>query len=143
MTMSASDNKSQVRLLYDHGWQNGDLATIDRVFAPEHVLHWNDREPVDQHRTTGEVKQIVKEFRQEVPDLKVTIDQLVAEGDRVVVQVTFEGTHTGQYETYAPTHKRIRFTDMQILRFSGEKIVESSLPAGGLQYFLSMLEGTV
>lgn len=141
--VGADENKALVRQLYEQGWQNGDLTVVDRVFAPEHVLHWNDLRPVDQHRTTGQVKQIVEGFRAAVPDLKVTIDQLVSEGDQVVVQVTFEGTHTGRYEAYAPTNERIRFTDMQILRFSGGRIVESSLPAGGLVYFLSMLDGTL
>ena len=68
-------------------------------------------------------------------------DHLVAEGDMVAIQVTFAGTHDGEYAGFAPTHRKGRFTDMQILRLENGKIVESSLPSGGLDYFFRLLRG--
>jgi predicted ester cyclase len=68
---------------------------------------------------------------------------MVAEDDKVAVQVTFEGTHIGTYGGFAPTNKVGRFTDMQILRFDRGKIVESSLGSGGLRYFFALLNGTL
>ncbi len=140
-TMEA--NKAVVRRLYEAGWAQGDLAAIEAAFAPVHVLHWNELAPTDQRRTVEDVKQIVMAYRAAVPDLQVTLDHLVAEGDQVAVQVTFAGTHTGPYEGYAPTGKRGRFTDMQILRLAGGQIVESSLGSGGLRYFFDMLTGAL
>ena len=59
------------------------------------------------------------------------------------VQVIFIGTHQGEYEGYVPTHKCERFTDMQIIRISEGKVIESSLASGGLRYFFAMLDGTL
>ncbi len=141
--MKIEENKAIVRRLYEEGWGKGDLAAIEEVFASEHILHWNDLTPVVQHRTAAEVKRIVKEFRAAFPDLEVIIDDIVGEDDKVAVQVTFIGTHQGEYEGYAPTHKCGRFTDMQILQIAGGKVVESSLASGGLRYFFAMLNGTL
>jgi predicted ester cyclase len=138
-----NDNRAIIRRLYEDGWGKGDLSAIDAAFAREHVLHWNDLTPSDQHRTVAEVKTIVLAYRAAFPDLQVTIDNLVAEGDQVAVQVTFTGTHTGIYEGFAPTYRYSRFTDMQMLRLAGSKIVESSLPSGGLRYFFALLDGSL
>jgi predicted ester cyclase len=136
-----AENKRVVRRLYEEGWAKGNLAAIDESFAPEHILHWNELQPTELHRTPGEVKAFLQEYRAAVPDLAVTIDNLVAEDDTVAVQVTFSGTHEGEYAGIAPTHRWGRFTDMQILRLKDGKIVESSLPSGGLDYFFRLLRG--
>jgi predicted ester cyclase len=139
--MDPQQIKSLIHRLYDDGWGKGDLTAIDEVYAPEHVLHWHELVPSDQHRTTGEVKRFLVEYRAAVPDLVVTVDELVVEGDKATVQVTFAGTHRGVYEGFAPTGRFGRFTDMQILRFDGGKIVESSLGSGGLRFFMELLSG--
>lgn len=140
--MSADDNKRIIHQLYEQGWGQGDLAVIRRVFAAEHVLHWHDNIPSDQRRTVEEVEHIVSAYRAAFPDLQVTVDQMVAEDDRVAVQVTFAGTHSGDYEGFPPTHQFSRFTDMQIMRLEDGRIVETSLASGGLRYFLAILDGS-
>jgi predicted ester cyclase len=137
------NNKAVIRRLYEEGWGQGNLAAIEAAFAPVHTLHWHELTPTDQRRTVEEVKRIVVDYRAAFPDLQVTLDQLVAEGDRVAVQVTFAGTHTGTYEGYAPTGHSGRFTDMQVLRLANRKIIESSLGSGGLRYFFALLDGTL
>jgi predicted ester cyclase len=135
--------KSLIYRLYDDGWGKGDLSAIDEVYAPEHVLHWHELVPSDQHRTTDEVKRFLVEYRAAVPDLVVTVDEVVVEGDKAAVQVTFAGTHRGVYQGFAPTNRLGRFTDMQILRFADGKIVESSLGSGGLRFFMALLAGSL
>ncbi len=135
--------KRKIRRLYEEGWGQGDLAAIDEVFAPQHILHWHDQPPSDQVRTADEVKRIVQDYRAAFPDLRVTLDYLLVEGERAAVQVTFAGTHMGEYEGFAPTRQFGRFTDMQILRFEGGKLVESSLPSGGLRHFFAILDGSL
>jgi len=73
----------------------------------------------------------------------VRINEILAERDKVAVQVTFEGTHQGVYEGFQPTNKRSRFTDMQILTFAHGKIAETTLGSGGLKYFFGILDGSV
>jgi predicted ester cyclase len=141
--MSDSHNKRLVRKLYEDGWGKGNLSLIDEVFAAQHVLHWNELVTSQQHRTADEVKAIVTEYKSAFPDLTVTIDDMVEEGDKVVVQVTFAGTHLGTYQGFEPTKKHSRFTDMQILRIADGRIIESSLGSGGLKFFLSILDGSI
>jgi predicted SnoaL-like aldol condensation-catalyzing enzyme len=59
-----------------------------------------------------------------IPDLKVTIQQSLAEGDLVAASFAYEGTHKGDYLGFEPTHKRLFFTSCDIFRVSGGKIVE-------------------
>jgi len=82
-------------MLYEEAWGKGNLDAIDEAFAKEHVLHWNELRPTDQHGTTSEVRNIIKEYRAAFPDLRVTINNMVAEDDKVAVQIAFEGTHIG------------------------------------------------
>ena len=139
--MTEVENKKLIIKLYEEGWVCGKLEVIDKVFAPEHILHWNELTPTDQKRTTQEVKTIIQEYRNAFPDLKVMINNLIAEGDKVTVQVTFIGTHEKPYESIPPTHRLSSFTDMQILKISKGKIVESFLGSGGLDYFYRILTG--
>jgi predicted ester cyclase len=139
--MSEVENKRLVARLYEEGWGRGNLNVFDEVFAPQHVLHWNELTPSDQKRTVVELKAIAEAYRNAFPDLRVEVDNMVAEGDRVAVQVTFIGTHKRPYEGFQPTNKLSRFTDMQLLTFSEGKISESSLGSGGLGYFYRLLNG--
>jgi predicted ester cyclase len=141
--MAETENKQMVQRLYREGWGQGDLEVIDRAFATPHILRWNEQTQTVQERTTEELKAIISSYRAAFPDLKVTIDAMVAEGDRVAIQVTFEGTHINTYEGFQPTRKRSRFTDMQILTFRHGKVVETTLGSGGLRYFFGILDGSV
>lgn len=136
-------NKEIVKRLYEEGWGKGNIDLVDEAFAEKHVLHWNDLQPADQVRTPLEVKQIIVDYRKAFPDLKVEINNLVAEGDFVVVEVTFTGTHQQAYEGFQPTNKLSQFTDMQILKMKDGKIVESNLPSGGLDYFYRIINGSI
>jgi ketosteroid isomerase-like protein len=142
MKTAEAENKRLVARLHAQGWASGDFAVFDEVYSTNHGLHWNEGTPTLQRRTTEELKAIVREYRAAFPDLEVTIDNMAAAGDMVAVQVRFEGTHEKPYESYPPTHRKSRFTDMQILRLVGGKIVESFLGSGGLRYFWSILDGT-
>jgi predicted ester cyclase len=141
--MTANENKAIVRRLYEDGWGKGDLKAIEDIFAEEHIIHWNDLHPIDQHRTSDEVKQIITAYRNAFPDLQVIIEHIIAENDQVAVQVSFIGTHESEYEGFQPTKEKSRFTDMQMMKLQNGKIVESSLASGGLNYFYSIINGTI
>lgn len=59
-----------------------------------------------------------------MPDLKVTIEASVANGDTAAASFVYEGTHTGDYLGVAPTGRRLRFTSCDIFRVADGKIVE-------------------
>ena len=58
------------------------------------------------------------------PDLHITVEDQIAEGDEVALRYRGEGTHRGEWRGIAPTGKRIRYTDILIQRFEGDKIAE-------------------
>ena len=138
-----ADNKRVVLKMYDDGWGKGCLEAFDQAWAPTHVLHWNEQAQTQQTRTLAELKSIVTSYRAAFPDLQVRVTELVAEGNKVAVQVTFEGTHRGVYEGFQPTNKKSRFTDMQIFTMVDGKIAETTLGSGGLGYFFQILNGSI
>ncbi|HTX68856.1 MAG TPA: ester cyclase [Thermoleophilia bacterium] len=140
--MSAEHNAGLVRRVYEEGWAYGSTEVFADAFAETHVVHWHDIPPSDQKRTVNELVRIVRAYRAAFPDLRVSLDHLVAQGDHVAVQVTFAGTHTGEYEGFAPTGIASSFTDMQVMRLAGGRIVETDVPSGGLAHFFRILDGT-
>jgi steroid delta-isomerase-like uncharacterized protein len=122
--MSAEDNKAVVRRemeeLFNH---TGNLDAADEIIAPDYVSY----EP-----TSGEVrgiegaKQFAAAYRQAFPDLQNTIEDMVAEGDKVVVRFRARGTHQGETEAFGPaTGKRMEITGITIKRIFEGKIVEA------------------
>jgi steroid delta-isomerase-like uncharacterized protein len=69
-------------------------------------------------------KETFSEAREAFPDLHVTVEDLVAEGDRVAARVTMRGTHQGVFQGLAPTGKRVEVRAMDMFRISDGKIVE-------------------
>ena len=107
-------NKAVARRWLDDFWSAGDLTIVDEIYAPNCVRHDPEGAMVGQDAVRGFVAGIRAEF----PDLHFTADDVIAEGDRVVVRYTATGTH-------APTGRRITFPGMDILRIQEGKIVES------------------
>ena len=69
-------------------------------------------------------KQMESELYDALPDLHVTIDDMVAEGDKVATRTTWTGTHKGEFMGVPPTNKKVTFSLIVINRFAGGKIVE-------------------
>ena len=121
--MSAEENKAVVRREMEELFnQGGNLDAADEIYAPDYVGH----EP-----TTGDIrgveaaKQFAASMRQAFPDLQTTIEDQVAEGDKVVTRFSARGTHQGETEDFGPpTGNRIEVTGITIEQFADGKIVE-------------------
>ncbi len=123
--MSTETNKALVRRVTEEGWNQGKLAVFDELAAPDVVNHDPDRPDV---RTREDYKRFVTEVRSEYPDLHFTIEDLIAEGDKVVVRSTFRGTNTGDIvmpTMHVPaTGKQVTMTGIGIFRFADGKFAE-------------------
>ena len=97
---------------------NPDL--IDEMYAPDFVWH----EPDQDIHGSEEAKQFVSTFFDAFPDLNVTIEDKVAEGDKVVTRWTIRGTHQGELMRIAPTEKQIELQGITIHCIEGDKIAE-------------------
>lgn len=118
----STQNKALLERFHDRIWNEGDLKLIDELLAPEFVGHMlTGDEPI---RGQGGMKEFVALVREAFPDLTQTVDDLIAEGDKVVIRWTARGTHDGDLMGIEPTGRRVTFAGMGIMRFRDGKIVE-------------------
>jgi len=103
-------------------FDRGNISLIDELFAPDFVEH-EELPPGIPGGSEG-VKQLSTMFRSAFPDFKATIDDMIAEGDKVVVRGTWSGTHEGEFMGIPPTGKRVSFGVIDIVRIEGGKFVE-------------------
>jgi len=120
--MSTEQNKALLRRLMEEVFNRGNTGLIDELFAPDFVEH--EELPPGIPAGSEGVKQMSTMFRSAFPDFKATIDDMIAEGDRVVLRSTWSGTHKGEFMGIAPTSKRVSFGVIDIVRIAGGKFVE-------------------
>ncbi len=119
--MSTEENKKIVRRNYEE-LNKGNLAVIDELYADDYVGHIATLPgPV---RGREALKQVQGAYFAAFPDLHETPEDLIAEGDKVVIRETYRGTHKGDLQGLAPTGKQASFTSIDIYRIVGGKIVE-------------------
>ena len=108
--MSAQENKDLVRREQEELWNHtGDLDAAQELFAAEQA---------------EAAKQEAADFRQGFPDVVSTIEDLIAEGDKVVAHWRSRATHQGNYMGIPPTGNRIEFTGISFYRIEEGKIAE-------------------
>jgi len=119
--MSTEENKAIARRGSEEVWNQGKLDVIDEIFATDYVNHRAGGP--DIHGPEG-YKQFFTMFRTAFPDIKFTIEDQIAEGDKVVTHVTFTGTHKGELMGIPPTGVQVTVTGIAISRIAGGKILE-------------------
>jgi steroid delta-isomerase-like uncharacterized protein len=119
--MSEEQNKAVILRLFEEVWSHGDLAAADELVDANMVDHVS--RPGNRIGLEG-FKQSVAMFRNAFPDLEITSDDQIAEGDKVAVLWTARGTHLGELMGIAPTGKPIDVRGMYLYRLAGGKLVE-------------------
>jgi steroid delta-isomerase-like uncharacterized protein len=115
-------NKELVRRFYEEVWARGKVDVADEVFADEYERHdFRAGEPASG--AEGQ-KAIAAAFRAAFPDLTWEIDFLLGDGDFVVGRWTASGTHLGPWAGVEPTGRPMRFSGINVFRFSDGKVVE-------------------
>jgi steroid delta-isomerase-like uncharacterized protein len=119
--MSAEENKAIVRRFWGV-WEEGNIHLVDELLGPDYINH----SPGIPDQPTGPkgVKAVVTMFRSGMPDLRVVIEDLIAEGDKVAVRYTLEGTHEGELFGVPPTGRRLSIKSITVERVSDGKIRE-------------------
>lgn len=114
----SEENKALAR----RSWEapnNPDI--VDEVYAADLVWH----EPDQEIRGAEEAKQFIATYKSAFPDLNVTVEDAIAEGDKVSTRWTIRGTHQGEIEEFGPpTGRQIELKGISISRIEGGKIVE-------------------
>jgi steroid delta-isomerase-like uncharacterized protein len=120
--MSTEQNKAVVRQMVEEVFNRGNVGRSDEFVAPDFVEH--EELPPGMPRDREGVKQLTALMLSAFPDFKATIDDMVAEGDKVVMRMTWRGTHKGEFMGVPPTGKRVSFEVIDIIRIAGGKFVE-------------------
>jgi steroid delta-isomerase-like uncharacterized protein len=118
----AQENSILIRRWFEEVWNNGRMEAIDEMASPDVIGHGQA-----QHATDiglREFKPFVQALRSAFPDMKVTIDYVIEQGDKVVARWTSTMTHRGEFLGIAPTGKKATITGTTTQRISGGKIVE-------------------
>jgi steroid delta-isomerase-like uncharacterized protein len=119
--MSNEDNKALVRRFFEEVWNKGNLNVIDELDSPNYVDH--DAPPGLPAGIEGQ-KQFVKMYRTAFPDLRITVDDVISEGDKVVTRWTARGTHNGPLMEIPKTGKKVTVTGISENRVVNGKFVE-------------------
>ena len=114
-------NTVVIRRYFDQWANHGDTTAADTLMATNLVL----RNPPAIVHSLAEYKQSMAKFHAAFPDLHFTVEDIIAERDRVVVRWTLRATHLGEYQGRAPTGKRMTVTGMSLFRMSEGKIQET------------------
>jgi predicted ester cyclase len=115
-------NRDIVTRLYEQGWEQGKLSTVDQ-FVARNYSGQSNLLPGSQEGIDG-YKRIVNTWRAAFSDLSFKFDQVLAEGDRLAIRQTGQGTHSGPFLGISPTNKQVTFGCMLFLRFDGGRVVE-------------------
>ena len=121
--MSTEENKVFMRRFYEEVFNQKNLAAIDDFIAPTFVNH----SAAQLGLTAGDlehVKQFVSVVLQAFPDLHYTVEDLVAEGDKIVARLTLSGTQQGAFMGIPATGKHATISDIEIFRITNGKAVE-------------------
>jgi steroid delta-isomerase-like uncharacterized protein len=119
----AEQNKAIFRRYVEVVQNQGNLEVADEIFG-RYISHQSDGSTLE--RGPEDVKRFTEEYRSAFPDWRISIDEQIAEGDKVVNRVTLRGTHQRQFRDMAPTGKEVEVKAVTIFRFSPEgKVVET------------------
>ena len=119
--MAEAQNKTIARRFNEEVWGRGDQATLEELLDPDFVDH--DALPGQAPGREGH-KQILVAFHSAFPDLNVTTEDIVTEGEKVVSRWTARGTHHGELLGIAPTGNEVTIKGIDVLRVAEGRIAE-------------------
>ena len=124
--MSVQEHKALVRRYFEDTPHNPDAC--DEIFAPAFCFHTIQHASITSQVTesTPQSEKAAYEWLRTVwsADWRMTVDEMIAEGDRVMAQWTFYGTHQGDLAGLPPTHRQVTYSGINIFRIAEGKIAE-------------------
>ena len=125
--MTLQENKALVRRFVE-AYNNRNLDAFDDLLAPD---YFDQTSQVDKKGLIQLMNMAFKGF----PDFKETIEDIIAEGDKVWARITFTGTHKGEFMGIAPTDKKVTTEMVDIFRIANGKLIEYRDVNNNLDFF--------
>ncbi|HLL71572.1 MAG TPA: ester cyclase [Pyrinomonadaceae bacterium] len=145
--LAADDNKAIVRRFYEELWNERRVEIAEEIIAADCVTHQLGAGATDIKgvpRTPAMIREHVAAWLAGFPDLHFTVEQIFAEGDRVVTHSRMRGTHTGAWQGIAATGREVSLPMMVIQRIAHGKIAEDWVLVESLGFYqqLGLLPAT-
>lgn len=140
MMTSETENKELVRRSNEEIWDQGNLEYLDEYVADNYV-EYNSASPEPIRGPEG-YRQNVQMARGAFPDLSVTTEDLIAEGDKVVTRYTLRGTHENEFMGIEPTGNEVEIQGISIGKLEHGQVVEgwSNIDVIGMIQQLGVVE---
>lgn len=119
-TKTLESNKTIVSQFFEY-FAKGDTKQVENLWGSNYLFHFPGR---PQTLGKEESKQLIKEYSSAFPDLKISIENQIAEGDLVVTQIVAHGTHKGLFQGISATSKKMTVTGIATHKIINNKIVE-------------------
>jgi steroid delta-isomerase-like uncharacterized protein len=119
------DNAALTRRWFEEVWNKGREEAIDELFAEDGVANGLADESGEALRGPAGFKPFFRRFREAFPEIEVTVEDMVSEGDKVAARCTVRGAHRGDSLGFAATNRPVEFTGICIVRVADGKIAEA------------------
>jgi steroid delta-isomerase-like uncharacterized protein len=119
-----ADGRTLLHDWFQQVWNDGDVGAIDRLLAADAVIHGlQDAQGNQVHGKAGFLP-FFQSFRNAFPDMRIEVEDVIAEGDQMVCRCVVRGTHSGDTLGFAATQRPIEFTGMCWVRVRDGQLVE-------------------
>lgn len=119
----SEQNKAVIRRLFEEVINKGNLSVADELFTSNYEHH--DPSSPDFGRGPESAKKRATLYRNAFPDLRMTIEDIIAEGETVMTRWSSRGTHKGELRGIAPTGNQVNVSGVTVARLANGKIAES------------------
>src|SRR4030042_2503547 len=121
--MAAEQNKALVVRFVEELFNRGNVGIVGEIFAPDFVER--EQLPPGIPSDREGVKVLTSMLRSAFPDFKATIDDIIAEGDKVVIRMTWSGTQKGEFMGVPATSRRVSFGVIELIRITNGKVADN------------------
>ena len=121
----SEENKEILRRWFDEVWNNGRAEVIEELFDENGIAHGLSDDPANPIKGPRDYRPFYEVFRQAFPNIRIDIEDMVAEGDKVAARCSVRGKHEGDFMGRVATQSPVEITGMTIVRVDNGKIVEA------------------
>ena len=121
----SEENKVLVRRWFEEVWNKGRSDAVNEMFADDGIAHGLADDSGNELRGPAGFKEFHAKFREAFPDIIVSVEDSISEGDLVAVRCSVRGKHSGHSLGFSATDAQVEFTGMSIVKIKDGKIVEA------------------
>jgi steroid delta-isomerase-like uncharacterized protein len=121
----ATENKELIKRWFEEVWNRGRSEAIDELFAVDGIAHGLAEDDQNPMRGPADFKVFHGKFREAFPNMLISVDDMIAEGDKVAARCSVRGKHTGDSLGFAATQAPVEFSGITIVRIKNGQIVEA------------------